>query len=130
MREPLGQTALSWLIETWARRLIMLGFLKRLILHQLSVREEGSIITVSQISGQVAQLGLVSFLTFVALFSINLAIVNLLPIPILDAGQFMFRVAESGRRKPLSMRLGARLMAVGSVVLLASMILAPTIDAP
>ena len=129
MREPLGQAALSGLIETWGRGLIVLGFLKGLILHQLSVREVGSIITVGQISGQVAQLGLVSFLTFMAFFSINLAILNLLPIPILDGGQFMFLVAEAVRRKPLSIELRTRLTQVGFVVLLAIMILALTNDA-
>jgi regulator of sigma E protease len=129
VREPLGQAALSGLTETWGRGLIVLGFLKGLILHQLSVREVGSIITVGQISGQVAQLGLVSFLTFMAFFSINLAILNLLPIPILDGGQFMFLVAEAVRRKPLSIELRTRLTQVGFVVLLVIMILALTNDA-
>src|SRR6266704_226297 len=127
--QPLGRALVVGFGETWGRGLIVLGFLKGLVLHQLSVREVGGIITVGQISGQVAQLGLVSFLTFMAFFSINLAILNLLPIPILDGGQFMFLVAEAVRRRPLSIELRTRLTQVGFVVLLAIMILALTNDA-
>ena len=81
-----------------------------------------------QYSGQVARLGLDWFLPFLALFSVNLAILNLLPIPILDGGQLMFLIAEAVRRKPLSLELRARLTQVGFVVLLAVMILALTND--
>ena len=92
------------------------------------MRDVGSIITVGQYSGQVARLGLDWFLPFLALFSVNLAILNLLPIPILDGGQLMFLIAEAVRRKPLSLELRARLTQVGFVVLLAVMILALTND--
>jgi regulator of sigma E protease len=127
--QPLGRALGLGFEETWARGLIVLGFLKGLVLHQLSVREVGSIITVGQISGQVAALGLVSFLTFMAFFSVNLAILNLLPIPILDGGQLVFLIAEAVRRKPLSIELRNRLSQIGFVVLLAIMILALTNDA-
>jgi regulator of sigma E protease len=99
------------------------------VLRQLSVREVGSIITIGQISGQVAQLGMVSFLSFMAFFSVNLAVLNLLPIPVLDGGQLVFLIAEAVRRKPLSLELRTRLTQIGFVVLLAIMILALTNDA-
>src|SRR5207244_2331592 len=94
VREPLGRAIVSGFQETWGRGVVVLGFLKGLVLHQTSFREVGGIITVGQISGQVARLGLDWLLTFVAFFSINLAILNLLPIPILDGGQLMFLIAE------------------------------------
>ncbi|HEV2749105.1 MAG TPA: RIP metalloprotease RseP [Gemmatimonadales bacterium] len=128
VREPLGQAAISGLQETWGQLLNVLGFLKGLVLHQTSVREVGSIITVGQISGQVVRLGLDWFLTFLALFSVNLAILNLLPIPLLDGGQLMFLIAEAVRRKPLSVELRMRLSQAGFVILLAIMILAITND--
>src|SRR5207245_1819744 len=115
--------------ETWGRALVVLGFLKGLVLRETSVREVGGILTVGQISGQVARLGLDWFLTFLAFFSVNLAILNLLPIPILDGGQLMFLIAEAVRRKPLSIELRNRLSQIGFVVLLAIMILALTNDA-
>ena len=128
VREPLGQAIISGLQETGGQVLVILGFLKGLVLHETSVREVGSIITVGQISGQVARLGLDWFLTFLAFFSVNLAILNLLPIPLLDGGQLVFLIAEAIRRKPLSLELRTRLMQVGVVVLLAVMILALTND--
>jgi len=128
VREPLGQAVASGLEETGSQVVLILGFLKGLVLRETSVRDVGSIITVGQISGQVARLGLDWFLPFLALFSVNLAILNLLPIPILDGGQLMFLIAEAVRRKPLSIELRMRLTQVGFVVLLAVMILALTND--
>jgi regulator of sigma E protease len=59
-----------------------------------------------------------------AFLSINLAVLNLLPIPILDGGQAVFLIAEAIRRRPLSIQLRARLTQVGFLVLLAIMLLA------
>lgn len=129
VREPLGKALVAGFGDTWTRGVIVVDFLKRLVLRQLSVREVGSIITIGQISGQVAQLGLVSFLSFMAFFSVNLAVLNLLPIPVLDGGQLVFLIAEAVRRKPLSLELRTRLTQIGFVVLLAIMILALTNDA-
>ncbi|HYL54839.1 MAG TPA: RIP metalloprotease RseP [Gemmatimonadales bacterium] len=128
VREPLGQAVIFGFQETWGQVLLILGYLKGLVLHETSVRDVGSIITVGQISGQVARLGLDWFLRFLALFSVNLAILNLLPIPLLDGGQLVFLIAEAVRRKPLSLELRARLTQVGFVVLLLVMILALTND--
>ena len=129
VREPLGRAIVSGFQETWGRGVVVLGFLKGLVLHQTSFREVGGIITVGQISGQVARLGLDWLLTFVAFFSINLAILNLLPIPILDGGQLMFLIAEAVRGKPLSRELRTRLSNVGFFLLVVIMVLALTNDA-
>jgi regulator of sigma E protease len=129
VREPVGRAVLSGFQETWGRALVVVGFLKGLVLRETSVRDVGGILTVGQISGQVARLGLDWFLTFLAFFSVNLAVLNLLPIPILDGGQLVFLIAEAVRRKPLSLKLRMVLTQVGFVVLLAIMILALTNDA-
>jgi regulator of sigma E protease len=123
-----GRALVSGAKETWARTLFVLGFLKGLVLRQVSPRDVGSVLTVGQISGQAVRLGLDLFLSFMALFSINLAILNLLPIPVLDGGQLMFLIAEAVRRKPLSVELRTRLTQLGFVVLIAIMILALTND--
>ena len=129
VREPLGRAIVSGFQETWGRTQVVLGFLKGLVLRETSFREVGGIITVGQISGQVARLGLDWLLTFVAFFSINLAILNLLPIPILDGGQLMFLIAEALRGKPLSRELRTRLSNVGFFLLVVLMLLALTNDA-
>jgi regulator of sigma E protease len=128
VRESFGRALVSGGTETWGRTRLVLGFLKGLVLRQVSPREVGSILTVGQISGQVARLGIDWLLTFMAFLSINLAILNLLPIPVLDGGQLMFLIAEAVRRKPLSLELRTRLTQLGFVVLIAIMILALTND--
>jgi len=129
VRESLGRALIAGLDETRARALVVLGFLKGLVLGQMSPRDVGGPGLVFQISGQVARLGVDWFLTFMAFFSINLAVLNLLPIPILDGGQLAFLIAEAVRRKPLSTAVRARLTQIGFVVLLVIMILALTNDA-
>ncbi len=129
VREPIGRALISGFDETRGRAMVVLGFVKGLVLGQFSARDVGGPILVGQISGQVARLGLDWFLTFMAFFSINLAILNLLPIPVLDGGQLLFLIAEAVRRKPLSVELRTRLTQLGFIVLLGIMILALTNDA-
>jgi regulator of sigma E protease len=66
--------------------------------------ELGGPIMIAQLSGKVAQMGVVSLLTFIALLSVNLGLVNLLPIPVLDGGHLMFYAAEAVRGRPVPAR--------------------------
>jgi regulator of sigma E protease len=102
--------------------------IKGLVLGQVSPRELGGPIFIGQLSGQMAQIGLAPFLAFIALFSINLAVLNLLPIPVLDGGRLVFLLAEAVRGRPLSRAVRLRLSQVGVVVLVAIMLLALTND--
>ncbi len=97
---------------------------KRLVMRQASVREVGGPILIAQMSGQVARLGLDWFLNFLAFFSVSLAVLNLLPIPVLDGGQAVFLVAEAVLRRPLSLQLRMRLTQVGFLVIIGIMALA------
>jgi regulator of sigma E protease len=124
VRERLDRAAVTGFQETVTRTRIVLGFLRGLVLGQMSARDVGGPILVGQISGQVARLGLDWFLTFMAFFSVNLAILNLLPIPILDGGQILFLLIEAVRRKPLSVQLRMRLTQIGFALLLGIMALA------
>ena len=95
-----------------------------LVSGRISRREVGGPILIGQLAGQTARLGLDPFLAFMALISINLAILNLLPIPVLDGGQFLFLLAEAVIRRPLPPNLRERLTAVGLVLILLLMGLA------
>lgn len=66
-----------------------------------SVREMGGPLKIAQFSGQQASLGLVDLVWFMAIISINLGFINLLPIPLLDGGHLLFYAIEGVRRKPL-----------------------------
>lgn len=74
----------------------------RMVLGQASLSNLSGPINIAQYAGTWAQAGLVPFLFFLALVSISLGFVNLLPIPLLDGGQLMYLVIEMVRRKPLS----------------------------
>ena len=84
----------------------------------------GGPILIGQLAGESARMGLDTFLGFMALISINLAILNLLPIPVLDGGQFVFLLAEAVIRRPLPMKLRERLTTVGMVLIILLMGLA------
>ncbi len=94
----------------------------------VSLRELGGPITIGQQAGQTARLGSPAFVEFMAFISLNLAVLNLLPIPILDGGQVVFLLAEALRRKPLSVQVRLRLTQVGFYILLAIMALALSND--
>ncbi|MXO89835.1 RIP metalloprotease RseP [Altererythrobacter aquaemixtae] len=74
--------------------------LKQVIVGDRSVREMGSFIKIAKYSGEQLSLGAPEFSFFIALISINLAFINLLPIPALDGGHLAFYAVEAVRRKP------------------------------
>ena len=80
---------------------MMLDALYRIIL-ELSGSELAGPIGVAQMAGEVAEMGIVPLLNFAALLSLNLAIINLLPVPALDGGHFLTLCVEAVRGKPLS----------------------------
>ncbi len=108
---------------------MILGFLKDLVTGNVDPSSVGSIVTIGQASGQAAARGLEYFLGFMALFSVNLAILNLLPIPVLDGGHLVFLAIEAIRGgNPLSVEQRLRWSQVGFVVLLGIMVWALSND--
>jgi len=75
-------------------------------------------------SGQVAQLGVVSLVSFIAVLSVNLALINLFPIPVLDGGHLLFYLAEAIRGRPLPPRAQEYGMKAGLAVILALFVFA------
>jgi regulator of sigma E protease len=69
-----------------------------------SVKDLGGPLKMAQIAGQQASLGPFEFIQLIALFSINLGFINLLPVPMLDGGHLVFYAAEAVRRRPVSFR--------------------------
>ncbi|MEP6473983.1 MAG: RIP metalloprotease RseP, partial [Gemmatimonadota bacterium] len=98
--------------------------LRGMLNGQIDRHQVGGPIMIAQQAGQQARAGFAEFVAFMALVSVNLAVLNLLPIPVLDGGQFMFLLAEVGLRRPLSLRLRERLTMVGLVLVGGLMIFA------
>lgn len=90
--------------RTYAMTVRILEYLRDIIAGSQSADDLGGIIRIAQISGQVAELGLASYITFLAVLSVNLGLINLFPIPLLDGGHLAFYVIEAIRGKPLGMK--------------------------
>ena len=104
--------------ETWDMTALTVDFLGGIITGRESARNVGGPILIGELSGRVARAGLESFLSFMALLSINLAILNLLPIPVLDGGHLVFLGIEAVRGRALSLEQRMRLSQVGFVMIL------------
>jgi len=87
-----------------------------------SVKELGGPIKIAKYSGEQMSLGWQQFVSFIALISINLAFINLLPIPALDGGHLAFYAAEAVRRKPLGLRSQEWAFRTGMALVLALML--------
>ena len=98
--------------------------IRGLLSGRVAGRELGGPILIGQLAGQTARLGLEPFLSFMALISINLAVLNLLPVPVLDGGQFMFLLGEAVLRRPLPLKLRERLTMVGLAMIVCLMVFA------
>lgn len=120
-------TRIGWRRTVLTTQLI-LDFLRDLFTGGVSPRSLGSIITIGQASGTAASMGMETFLSFMALFSINLAVLNLLPIPILDGGHLVFLAIEAVRGKALSIEQRMRWSQLGLIVILGIMVLALSND--
>jgi regulator of sigma E protease len=119
-----GESLAAGWRETRAASTKIFRTVQGLLSARISSREVGGPIMIGQVAAQTARLGMETFLSFMGLVSVNLAILNLLPIPILDGGQFLFLLAEGVRRRPLSYKLRERLTLVGLVLIAMLMVLA------
>jgi regulator of sigma E protease len=91
---------------------------------RISKREVGGPILIGQLAGESARLGFDAFLAFMALISINLAVLNLLPVPMLDGGHLFFFVIEAILGRPLSLQKREAAQRVGFVLLMLLMVYA------
>ena len=82
----------------------MIDGLAQIISGKRGTEDVGGPIKIAQIAGQQASLGALPFVQLLALFSINLGFINLLPVPLLDGGHLFFYTVEAIRRRPLSAR--------------------------
>jgi regulator of sigma E protease len=115
--------------ETIAITRMILGFLKDLVTGGVSPRSMGSIVTIGAASGQAAAAGMNTFLRFMALFSVNLAVLNLLPIPVLDGGHLVFLGIEAVRGgRGLSLEQKLKWSNVGFLVVVGIMLWALSND--
>ncbi len=117
-----GEAIVAGWGETIVITRLILGFLGDLVTGNVSPRDVGSIGTIAVASGEAAAAGLATFLRFMALFSVNLAILNMLPIPVLDGGHMVFLGIELIRGEKLSVKQRIRWSQVGMWVVVGIMV--------
>lgn len=100
---PLASLALAGKYSVDITRMMITG-IGQILSGERSVKELGGPVKIAKFSGEQLSLGPLAFINFVALISLNLAFINLLPIPGLDGGHLAFYAAEAVRRKPVGPR--------------------------
>jgi regulator of sigma E protease len=111
----MGAKQTAWWVET-----LFISIVK-IFEGRIPAKDIGGPILIVQAAGQQAQLGLEYLLHFMAVISINLGVLNLLPIPVLDGGHFLFFAAEAILRRPLDIRHREIAQQVGLVLLISLM---------
>ena len=110
--------------ETWDKSVFVLDSVKKMVIGMISVKNISGPITIAQVAGETATYGLDVYLGFLALLSISLGVLNLLPIPVLDGGHLMYYAIEAVIRRPVPERVQAWGLQLGLLMISGIMILA------
>ncbi|MFT8463662.1 RIP metalloprotease RseP [Acetobacter persici] len=90
---------------TWTTSVQTLDGVWQILTGRHTAKDLGGPLKIAQLSGQVAQYGFASLLSFMALLSVNLGLINLFPVPLLDGGRLVFYAIEAVRGRPVSKRI-------------------------
>lgn len=110
--------------ETWDKSVFVLDSVKKMIIGLISVKNINGPITIAQVAGETATYGLDVYLGFLALLSISLGVLNLLPIPVLDGGHLLYYMIEAVIRRPVPERVQAWGLQLGLLMISGIMVLA------
>ncbi len=99
-----GSAVLKAIAKTWETSVFTLQMLGKMVVGEVSWKNVSGPITIADYAGKSAQMGLAPYLSFLALISISLGVLNLLPIPVLDGGHLMYYVIEIVKGSPVSVK--------------------------
>ena len=115
---PAGRALTLAARQTWATSTTIVDVVRKLVTREVALDQLGGPIAITRASVAAAKSGLENLLGLIALLSVNVAVLNLLPIPILDGGQILINVAEAAKGTPFSTRTREYILRVGLVVIL------------
>tara|TARA_R110002072_G_scaffold30092_1_gene94208 strand:+ start:30306 stop:31673 length:1368 start_codon:yes stop_codon:yes gene_type:complete len=121
---PMPYAFLKSIKKTWEMSVLTLRVLGRMLVGDASVKNLSGPISIAQYAGQSAGIGLLAFFSFMAIVSISLGVLNLLPVPLLDGGHLMYYLIEAVIGKPVSEATQMLGQQVGIVLLLGLMSIA------
>ena len=110
--------------KTWETSAISLEMLGKMVAGEVSVKNLSGPVTIADYAGQSAHMGVIAYLGFLALISISLGVLNLLPVPLLDGGHLLYYVAELIKGSPVSERVWENGQKIGIALLGTLMVLA------
>lgn len=113
---------------TWYYSYTTVKMMGRMLIGRASVENLSGPISIAQYAGQSADMGLVHFLKFMALVSVSLGVLNLLPVPVLDGGHLLFFVLEGIKGSPVSEKIQLFFQKMGMALLMSLMALAVVLD--
>ena len=113
---------------TWYYAASTLKMMGKMLIGRASVENLSGPISIAQYAGQSAEMGPVHFLKFMALVSVSLGVLNLLPVPVLDGGHLLFFGLEAIKGKPVSEKIQTFFQQVGIALLMSLMALAMVLD--
>ena len=103
-RLTLPEALIGGVTQTWQVTSETIVGVSQMISGRRGTEDLGGPLRIAQLSGQVAELGLASLVSFIAVLSVNLGLINLFPIPVLDGGHLLFYLAEAIRGRPIPAR--------------------------
>ena len=110
--------------KTWETSMVSLQMMGRMIVGQISLKNLSGPLTIADYAGQSAQMGLGAYLSFLALISISLGVLNLLPIPLLDGGHMLYYMVELIKGSPVPEKFWDAGQKIGMALLFSMMALA------
>ena len=113
----LAESARAAVVQTWNLSYLTVMGIVKMVQRVIPASELGGPIRIAEIAGQQLEAGWMNLLYFMGLLSVNLGILNLLPIPVLDGGHLVFLSLEAVRRRPLGERTMEISQKIGIAVL-------------
>jgi regulator of sigma E protease len=124
VRYGVGEALVQGVRKTWDLSVFTLKMLGRILTGDASLKNISGPLTMADFAGQSAQAGALTFIGYLALISISLGVLNLLPVPLLDGGHLMYYLAEIIKGSPVSDRVFEVGQRIGMAVLAMLMALA------
>ena len=114
----------SGVAKTWEMSALTVQMLWRMLTGQVSAKNISGVVSIAEFAGISASLGLTAYMAFLAIISVSLGVLNLLPVPLLDGGQVVYQAVEAVKGSPLSERAQLFGQQVGIALLVVLMSLA------
>lgn len=125
---PVGEALLEAFHETYTNASMSLKMMGKMLIGKASTDNLSGPISIAQYAGQSAEMGYVHFLKFLAIVSVSLGVLNLLPVPVLDGGHLLFYAVEAIKGSPVSEQIQIIFQQIGIFLLLLLMLFSVFLD--